>query len=143
MKNITSLIESWINESLRLYKMEYIHKNDGWHDFIDVEERLFKIYVLDNLSGNLQIDSMKEAFPYLIVKYKNDIYEERSFEKRKNGNIIIASKNYFIKKGETFHVCYIDSYGQMNQDIPCIAINFSKNECVYESIDNVEIFLNC
>ena len=89
MEKITDLVISWIKCSFDLYNKEYAKLDEGWHDFIPIEEKLFASYVSNKLPNGLRYSNMKEYFEHMVAEYKTDIDANRCYERIKNHTTIM------------------------------------------------------
>lgn len=125
MKDVTELIIGWARCSHDVWTRWFKPRDDGWHEFIDVEGALFSALVIEQL--DLYPLSTKQFLSSTWVNFKTGLDAERSvFIRQKSGGSYGRPKRVDLNAGTRCKILDADSTGEMIGGLPFLEVELGR-----------------
>ncbi len=125
MKDITDIIAYWARCSHDVWIRWFKPREDGWHEFIDVEEALFSALVIEEL--NLYPMSTQQFLSSTWANFESGLEAERSvFIRRKSSGVFGRPKRVELDAGTRCKILHADSTGEMIGGTPFLEVELGR-----------------
>lgn len=125
MKDVTELIIGWARCSHDVWTRWFKPREDGWHEFINVEDALFSALVIEQL--DLHPMSTEQFLSLTRVNFISGLDAERSvFICQKHGGSYGRPKRVELDAGTRCKILRADSTGEMIGGLPFLEVELGR-----------------